>query len=740
MRFNSSPRWKTTGLLVATSGLVATTIGFLSCGHPGENNLAETQTLNASTYLTDPPDLRQVDMKVKNSPASYTPTAPPAANGTLEALQIQFDLEVNRTGWPDFLYDASKWTIVFVNVGTPLSDEQIAELTKGNDIDPGNQTYSVSTTPTSNSTETPSGDSYSVAVDLKATLDTDDVEVLKAFLTAAESTGRRSVKVDVKYAEGDEGKNTLTLNLPVWAVDEGVIRGAPTLTAVDSLDGGLRIRWTHPTDLVPVKQQDDDTIVALEGQTSTVSATGFIIWDVEKCRAEETWGFRASSGLNPESQEIRSCDYSQVPVTDSDGQCPLGCGADVPPGFAGIGLETLAEPARDQCYTLVSRPSTETETVFSQVENGRTYGVVAWAINSAGRVSLSRSACRFATPVETPLPPAGSAVRTTSDCFVVTAASGSPTSQAVQDWRYVRNRYLKDTSISDWYQINGPYMARWLNEHPSLKPPTHALLRAGGQAAVGLIYATDLLANTLQWVWTVVSDILGETAQAQEVNPDLSKANPLVDLDVRLVGGLAEMTTDSELWWHYYRLHEKPQKPKHIQLQVTGNPFPTRFGELGLGGGVSYFQVMGDVSSTNPNGSPVDPSVVGRKTVAYANGIFGLVAYRLPLFSWIALRPTILGGIDRLRLEGYRDPDSNNSDYKPTGFTLIKKTAAAQVSLDLYIGKLSQFDLAMSRMSYGLVDMGITAFYEVRKDYTGRDNEISLDSWQAGGGIVFLFQ
>ncbi|MHB8845058.1 MAG: CFI-box-CTERM domain-containing protein [Nitrospirota bacterium] len=65
-------------------------------------------------------------------------------------------------------------------------------------------------------------------------------------------------------------------------------------------------------------------------------------------------------------------------------------------------------------------------------------------------------------------------------CFIATAAYGSPLAPSVQALREFRDRFLVTNTpgraFVRWYYTNGPAAARYLNEHPAVKPLAQAAL------------------------------------------------------------------------------------------------------------------------------------------------------------------------------------------------------------------------------------------------------------------------
>jgi hypothetical protein len=73
-------------------------------------------------------------------------------------------------------------------------------------------------------------------------------------------------------------------------------------------------------------------------------------------------------------------------------------------------------------------------------------------------------------------------------CFIATAAYGSPLAPSVQVLREFRDRFLVTNApgraFVKWYYTNGPAAARYLNEHPALKPLAQAALAPAVAAAL----------------------------------------------------------------------------------------------------------------------------------------------------------------------------------------------------------------------------------------------------------------
>jgi hypothetical protein len=86
-------------------------------------------------------------------------------------------------------------------------------------------------------------------------------------------------------------------------------------------------------------------------------------------------------------------------------------------------------------------------------------------------------------------------------CFIATAAYGSPLAPSVQVLREFRDRFLVTNApgraFVKWYYTNGPAAARYLNEHPALKPLAQAVLAPFVAAAFFFTRTSPVLQTVL---------------------------------------------------------------------------------------------------------------------------------------------------------------------------------------------------------------------------------------------------
>ncbi len=442
--------------------------------------------------------------------------APPSATLQLSQLQLTYPITLDvSNAKAGFQYDPKNWGVLFSEVsgsGTPVAYF-------GAGTYDGNTSVQVSVD-TQNLTV--SGLKYSGTVVVTLSFaNTND-------LLTSDITGlikNSALLVQPFYNQGT--KNNLTTSdsqlTLLWQADEGALLSAPQVSAL-AQDGGFVVLLKPPAQSFAAVAQNN----VLVSTTNNFSGYVLAYWlerdaqgNLAGCGAAPgSWQFLTNPvalgnvvpGGTPES-----CTHTPYdPSFHTGGHVEaLGCVQD--PGILPFDSSlSLAKLTPDQaaipntpgysnptqlpqdsnglpsgCYQVVYVPANRSSWGKSNIRNGDVYGVTAWALNYRMEnevlqpfYSLAHAPLVYITGVDLPfasLDKNSNLKKTPSDCFVVTAASGSSNSPAVFYWRILRDEYLTPWGVTPFYYRHAKVWARFLDDHPRLKPPVHFLLDKSGQ-------------------------------------------------------------------------------------------------------------------------------------------------------------------------------------------------------------------------------------------------------------------
>ncbi len=761
---------------------ILTSAFFVSCG--AVTSTSSTASLSAGNSVISTPkfeasqlnnsetgtleDLSNVSFTLSGTP-TITPGTPPATGEVTTSFVISFNVVVDRTADQTFTYNKNKWLLGFQlynETGTVL------ELT---------------TAPTVAGTDAVSGTSSTVSVTLTASLPSGLPVDVMSMLNTSESSGRRQVKAVAIYRDGSAASSSDRQVKMLWAANLGAIVSGPTITNPTTSDQTLVARWAPPSDLSAVMRSNGTLASA---GTSSVSGYLLVYWNIDTCGAANAqWAWNSNSEIDASgsSRQLGTCLFAasgaaQYSATTGTTTCSLGCGVDASATYSGKAEDDVAVPTYIPssseagtvfsvgCYNVVrvAAHNAADGASFSlpDLANGQRYGMMVYTLDSAGHVSLGRSACAFGQPIPVPLPgdgKSGGASKTRSDCFVATAASGSANSRSVHYWRIVRDTILLNSRFVDWYYQNGPSMASWLDRHSELKPAVNFVLENTGHSLVNLRLAYK---HALQWITQTASSSVNalshienffvskaeaSEANSTEIESSESEARNLnsdpfllpVSAYFSFQAGKVNMTTDKATWDAYFRDDTKAKSLYGYSGTFGYSLWGGSYGELSVSATGTYFGATGKVPNVLPDGSSVDSRVAGTDHVATTlMGVVGAdVRLRVPnpYLSWFAPRVAYSFGYARLRLEPRADSalSTQNTDAWPVGYTLKKQMTVLRYGGEILIGRLFPQSIYEMRSSLGVVDMGFNIFAENWQDHS---NSLSLNSQVWGGGLTFLLQ
>jgi hypothetical protein len=713
---------------------------------------------------------------------SVEPAAIPAKGSTLQKIRLTFCVTVSVDSTKTFTYDATKWGIW---LGTDEQNfytgaDRITVVADDNGLGGSDATRNAR---------------------LTLELSLPDNKLPEAIYSKLDSsTGRERLAVTPFYSSAgkspsDADTSRKGLRPAFMQNDVGAIAGAPSVKKITTSDGEFVVEVAPPANLASVDPRDAN----VKGNSS-VSGYLIMYWNHDECQASKSWRFRANPAFDKAaaknaavSAKEFTCEYPGPPQNGAKGACPLGCSASKDTNLFDRSEEQVAVPrtvpgragesTTDGCYTVARIDASRSSYGVSGVENGSNFGVAVWALDSAGRPSLGRSACASLTPRDIPLASKEKGADISrSDCFVVTAAAGNTGSAAVHAWRVARDAYIERTSVgrafTAWYYARGPGFAQWLDAHPALKPHLARAFHWSGRAFLSVARvgsdAWGFLARAGAWIARTAQEMLAPVAFAQG-NTDAGASTTSTNSTSSATGGVEASSQsssstasdgsttgvafrgpsgalyllvgvlapsdDKKLYDAYY----PNKKPLTLTLGQTFRLIDAA-GEFGVGGEVSYAGATGRVPvATVKSGASVPEDVRGRRISFYSIGLAVATDYRFRIGQapWLAPRVAVFGGAHRMREEvaNSQDPNSSGASQEKTSGSLGAEgwggVVGARGSLEFSALRLWGSEAGSMRFSYGLEDLAITLFASHSKDFSKKMLRVS--GTQFGGGFVFLF-
>jgi hypothetical protein len=699
------------------------------------------------------------------TPGSSTATfAPPSATLSLGQLQITYSVTLDASNVSGFNYDPTKWGVVF---GSPASTTNFYYQ--------GSTTLATGVTVIANANGVSTSGLISAGT-VVVTIDFTQANpnnTLSNDIISLITSG--SLAIQPLYVAGSSNITASSLAFN-WKADTGAMLFGPSIS-VQAQDSAFVVNLSPPSSLnAATPSPATGTATTLTSTTNSLSGYVIVYWLDTDANGNST-GCKANPGgwqfsMNPAafasapSSTPTTCTYTQYQPSFNTGGNSSAFGCPTITGFLpfdgtitapALTADSLAIPYTPNisnpsqipsggmsvgCYYVVYVPSSQSSWSKGNINNGDIYGVVIWALNSAypsPNYSLAHSNISYITGVNIPLASLDKSPnlpKTTSDCFVVTAASGNPNSQSVFYWRIIRDEYLTPMGITPFYYQHAKTWAKWLDEHPSLKPALNTFFEYSGKTiyhVAGYVKKSKELLNTfirnLEDIWEQEAgaqelpitapqteqqvseqtmeqpsldsnkDLQKENKETEEneISNDSSHENPFQQprYDIFITGGVLFPTTDKIYYDKYY----SSQMTSHIE---GGANYIFWFGNLGLSTGL-----LGRYLMNSNNGSV---TVLGTQQ-PYTLNFYSMTAealvgirYRNPCWSY--LQPGIFAGagVTRFREEASTTGSSSASN-KPVGVTNYSPIFEFGGNLDINLAPL--FSVYPGELGYFLSDVSL---------------------------------
>lgn len=466
---------------------------------------------------------------------------------------------------------------------------------------------------------------------------------------------------------------TSTGSAAPWQPDFGAIINAPSILP-QAMDSAFSLSLTPPSSTSAVTQSPSTGTPTSLVSTTANSITGYVIayWKDSNCSFGGGIGWTSAFAANPVSYATApgySCAYTPYSTSFNIGgtSSVLGCTTvgTFLPNTAGPALTAdtaaipnlpngindlaylIANPLTELsagCMNVTYVPATQSSWTKSGLANdGTVYGATAWVLNAAvptPNYSLAHANISYITPISFTL---ASLVKSpdlakTTDCFVVTAASGHVDSKSVFYWRILRDSYLTPIGFTKYYYNHARTWAAWLNEHPRLKPPLNFIFEKSGyffyHMGEFIKQAHHNVKDLLHKFIFILSNLFDQKADASEFK-DFKP--PRYELFV--TGGILFPTQDKSFYDTYY----SSQQTSHIELGANRIFWLDHFGFST--GALGRYLFNSENESAPVLGSYVQPYT--RTIYSVTAEVIGGVRYRAPSFVYII--PGVFAGIGATR-------------------------------------------------------------------------------------------
>lgn len=468
------------------------------------------------------------------------------------------------------------------------------------------------------------------------------------------------------------------------------------------------------------------------------------------------WTFSPNPVSYATTPPIYTCSYTAYSPSFNIGGFSSALGCSTTGFLSGLSADTAAIPplpnGMSDLATLIANPgleipagcmnvtyvaSPQSSWTKTGVRDGDIYGMTVWALNAAvtppfntPNLSLAHSNINYITSV-----PFGLAsldknpdLAKTTDCFVVTAASGRVDSKSVFYWRILRDAYLTPMGITKYYYAHSRPWAAWLEEHPSLKPPLNFFFETSGYA---LYHTGEFVKKVihsakayLHQLVTKANDLLDQKASAQESESIQTPQPHPPKYDLFITGGILLPTQDKSLYNKYY----SSQPTSHFELAGNRIFWFDHFG-FSVGG-------LGRYLANSQNDSV---PVLGNYSQSYTRLMYSvtleaLVGLRYLNPSFVYVVPGIFAGVG---ITQFREQASDSAVPSPTdlGVTQWSGTYEFGGNLDLSLLNLARTDLASPTYWLNDILLRLSCSYNINPT-----KALSSTGLFVQGGFVFLIQ
>jgi hypothetical protein len=695
---------------------------------------------------------------------SANPSKVPDKGAKITEITVTFCVKIkNQNG--KFQYDAKKWGFVFGGSNGEVPDQQPYLGDKKVEVREEGDSLKASNTERLGK----------VVMKIKFDNPDDDGKFPDTLSDLANGSGGvRVLFIYPYYAEtadkpGAKGSVPLNKSLGIrLRNDRGALKNPPSISKVTVNDRSFVLEPTAPSKLDAENGDPAATPPTLVSVSEGSSVGGYLVmyWNVDECIARpDEWRFNVNPVYdtrrqNQDDYAIRRSLDSCVPqpTKASSGTCGFGCGTTPDASLFNQTAELVLQPknipsedgkvATSGCYKVQRAAGGSKSIGIRGLTNGETYGVALFALDSSGR-----SGCKVVVPRSIPLASLEKGAETKeSDCFVVTAASGSTNSRSVHTWRVIRDGYLRQFALGRFliskYETHGPRWAHSLESAPVwIKHSLNFVLDWSGQAVfrVGEWWLASESKRAQMWekfldkLSTIVSWVGPAEARAEPpVSPPGSASSHLY-----LLGGVNRPTEDQDLYDSYY-----PSK-RHYVFQA-GQTFRVLdlMGELGLGAEFVYGTGRGKVpKKTVRTNEKIDEAVQGKEIGYYTLG-FRLVAdyaWRWDVFPY--LRPRVAGfvGAQRFReqprsviVESDDNKTSEAADLPNFGAEGWSPSFGLRGGLQVSMAPLFGDDSGQVLYTYGVEDIAFHIQAGYSKDTASKLLRTSGIQLLAGFGFLFL--
>ncbi|MFZ9520394.1 MAG: hypothetical protein ACO3A4_07945 [Silvanigrellaceae bacterium] len=736
--------------VVASVSLLA----LAACGRPEDQSSPDLEQMPMASrseqglaFFADTSSIQDVSLKDKDGSATVvTPSYLPKAGQSAVELTVVFYPKLSVPAQSKFVYDKSKWTIVVGKNTQYVTGVDVLEIQEDGNFSAG---------------EVREGQ-IKMRIRLTTLPQWPDKLTNDAALDLVD--GRKALKIQPYYSlegavpPGNAG-TIQGLSAAYMKDDIGAIVGSSKIGSTVVSDGAFSFDFSPPDDTTAA-----DTSTGSITSVGKSNVSGFIVvyWKDSECKAGG-WTFKPNKIFDKtKANGDLACTYPGIDeAVAGSTSCSLGCTTDAVDDFFGKTANDIAIPPefpasngtanaiKRGCLNIVRVASDgRTSYAVNDAINGENYGMMVYPLDSAGNIGMSRSRCLKAKSFDVVFPSSKKSPdlgKSKSDCFVVTAASGSTQSPAVHYWRVLRDTWLDRLGVSAFYYKHGPKWAAWLESNPRFKPTFNSFFEWSGRNLVKVSQEWNRFRDGVQdhlkrftsmLSQAIVSEARADDAPAPGEIIGLKHPNGSAATTLTIAGGQIRPSEDKEL----YDLSYKDKKPAFLFVAQSFRLFDF-WGELGLGyefGGVSM------------EGTSADANKAKISLSGYGAGILGEYRLRIGEYPWVSPRFSYVFGKMRMREEAAAvasettstqsgsSGGGSSSEISPSGTTPVWQTyTTLRGSLDLSITRLYGDDENLIRYGYEVEDMMLTLFAGL---HTNNGKVISTSGLQLGGGISFLFK